>query len=97
VHAEIHAAGADFMQQRLPQMGPVLVDEGYVGPLVTTELVTEPGDELQPAGAATDDDDAMEIGRLARHVSRSELAGVGSLRRHFRWRTRAGLCCIDHC
>src|SRR4051812_24133863 len=77
VHAEIHAAGPDLMQQRLPQMGPILVDKGNVGLFAPTQLVAEPGHELQPAGAAADDYDAMEIGRLAHHVLRSELAGVG--------------------
>src|SRR6478736_5531848 len=79
VHAEIHAAGSDLMQQRLPQMGAAFVDEGHVGPFVTPQLVAEPGHELQPAGAAADDDDAMKIGRLAHHVLRSELAGVGKV------------------
>ena len=77
VHAEIHAAGSDLMQQRLPQMGAAFVHEGHVGPFVTTQLVAEPSHERQPASAAADDDDAMEIGRIAHHVFRSELAGVG--------------------
>jgi len=44
-------------------MSTVLIDEGHVGPFVTTQLVAEPRHELQPAGAAADDNDAMEIER----------------------------------
>ena len=43
------------------------VDKRHVGPFATAQLVAEPGRELQPAGAAADDDDVMRIGRFAHH------------------------------
>src|SRR5256886_16457349 len=58
-------------------MGRAFFPEGSVGPFVTTRLVAEQSHERRPASAAADDDDAMETGRLAHHVFRSELAGVG--------------------
>src|SRR5207248_11707626 len=67
VHAEIHAAGSDLIQERLPQMGAAFVHEGHIGPFVTTQLVAEPGHERQPGRAAAADDDVMEIRRLCWH------------------------------
>jgi hypothetical protein len=60
VPGHVHAAGGDFVQQRLPQMGARLVDERDLGAMTPPELVAEASDELEPAGAAADHDDAVE-------------------------------------
>ena len=62
MHAEIHAAGRDLVQQRLPQVSAALVDQRHVRQLAPAQLVAEPGYEFEPTGAAANDDNAMEIG-----------------------------------
>ena len=59
VHAEIHAAGGDLVQQRLPQMRATAVDQRDVSLAASAELVAQPGDKLEPACPAADDDNAM--------------------------------------
>ena len=61
VPGNVHAAGGDFVQQRLPQMGARLVDERDLGAVAPAELIAEASDELEPAGAAADHDDAVEV------------------------------------
>ncbi len=51
----IHAAGGDFVQERLPQVRARAVDERDHRALPAPERVAEPGCELEPAGAAADD------------------------------------------
>jgi len=48
-------------------MGAAFVDEGSVGPFVTTQLVAEPGHELEPARAADDDDHAVSRSTIGFH------------------------------
>src|SRR5690606_23748607 len=60
IRAGIHAARCHLVQQRLPDMRLVSVDERDVGPRVAAEL-RWPDGELQPAGAAADDDCARPI------------------------------------
>ena len=52
----IERAGGDFVEQRLPDMGGVAIDEDDVE-IIARQMPAELGDKLQPAGAATDDDD----------------------------------------
>ena len=61
VLVEIHAARGDLVQQRLPQVGARAVDERHLAPAAAAERVAEPRRELQAAGAAADDDDAVEL------------------------------------
>ena len=61
VAAGIHAAGGDFVQQRLPDVRACTIDERDLGLAFTAELVAELRREFEPAGAAADDDDAVEL------------------------------------
>ena len=65
VRAQVHAARSDLVQQRLPEVRAALVDQRDMGLLAPAQSVAEPGDQLQPAGASADNDDAM---RLFRHA-----------------------------
>ena len=65
VVVEVHAAGGDLVQQRLPQMGARLVDQRDLGLAALAQLVAEAGHQLEPAGAAADDDDPRQGGRGA--------------------------------
>ena len=67
VHAKIHAAGRDFVQQWLPQMSTRLVDQRDIRPLPASQRIAKPRDKFQPAGTAADNNDAMEICTLAHH------------------------------
>ena len=67
MHTQVHAAGRDLVQERLPQVSAVLVDQRHVRQLAPAQFVAEPGYEFEPTGAAANDDNAMEIGTLACH------------------------------
>ncbi len=43
VHAQVHAAGGDLVQQRLPQVRALPVDERDAGLAALAELVAQPG------------------------------------------------------
>ena len=58
---DVHAAGGDFVEQRLPQMRARLLDQRDVGAAAPPERVAEPRRELEPAGPAADDDDAVKV------------------------------------
>ena len=60
---EVHAAGGDLVQQRLPQMGARLLDQRDLGLAAPAQLVAQPSHQLEPAGAATHHDDAMGYNR----------------------------------
>ena len=51
------------VQQRLPDMGPVALDERDLRQTFRAKLVAQLGDQLQPGGSAPGDDDMMH-GRL---------------------------------
>lgn len=55
----VERAGGDFVQQGFPDVGEVGVDQGDLGLAAFTQGAAETGGELQPAGAAADDHDAM--------------------------------------
>lgn len=59
VVVEVHAAGRDLVQQRLPEVGARAVDERDLGALLLAEGVAEARGELKAAGASADDDDAV--------------------------------------
>ena len=61
VAVDVHAAGGDLVQQRLPDVRARALDERDLAPCrLRAELVAEPRRELEPAGAAADDDDVMQ-------------------------------------
>ena len=59
VRAQVHAAGGDLVQLGLPDMGAVLVDQRDVGRAALAQRVAEARGQLQAAGTAADDDDAV--------------------------------------
>jgi hypothetical protein len=59
VRVGIHPAGGHLVQQRLPHVRRVLVDEGDLHLAPAAIAVAERGRERQPARTAADDDDAM--------------------------------------
>jgi hypothetical protein len=61
LHRKIHASCGDLMQQRLPEMGPRLVNERNIGDAPPTQRVAKACDELKAAGTAADNDDVMHL------------------------------------
>ncbi|MCY1508031.1 hypothetical protein D9M68_423290 [compost metagenome] len=55
----VERAGGDFVQQGFPDVREVGVDQGDAGLALSTQGAAETGRELQPAGAAADNYDAM--------------------------------------
>ncbi|MNN26956.1 hypothetical protein D3C81_1404770 [compost metagenome] len=55
----VERAGGHFVQQGFPDVGEIGVDQGDLGLAAFTQGAAEPGRELQPAGAAADNYDAM--------------------------------------
>src|SRR5215207_9686267 len=74
VRPRVHAAGGDLVQLWLPDVGAMTVDERHVRR--AADAVAKPGRELEAAGAAADDDDAVarrshaSMGRARGCVSR---------------------------
>ena len=65
VHRDVHAAGGDLVQMRLPEMRTRTLDQRDVGAPTSAERVAELRRELESAGTAADDDDAVQ--RSVRH------------------------------
>ncbi len=61
VASGIHAAGRDFVQQRLPDVRARPIDERDLCLAASAELVAELRREFETAGAAADDDDVMRF------------------------------------
>jgi hypothetical protein len=61
VPGNIHAAGRHFVEKGLPQMRARPFDESDIRQAMPAEPVAEARDELEPASATTDDDDAMDF------------------------------------
>ena len=59
VHAEVHAAGRDLVQQRLPEVRALLSISVTSALPRLRQLVAEPRDQLEPARAAADHDDPV--------------------------------------
>ena len=57
VVVEVHAAGGDLVQQRLPEVGARRSISVMLGLAALAQLVAQPGRQLQAGGAAADDDD----------------------------------------
>ena len=60
VGIRIHAAGSDFMQQRLPQVGGRTVNQYDMRFLVLAQLISQPGDQLQSACSPADHNDSVQ-------------------------------------
>ena len=73
VYVGIHAARSHLVQQRLPQVCGVLVDQYHLGPSAPCQLVAESCGERKTSGAAADDDDAVR--RSFRHLHRRQPSG----------------------
>ena len=63
VLGRVQRAGGHFVQQRFPQVGEIGVNQGDVGLATLAQGAAQTGGELQPAGAAADDNDAMSHGK----------------------------------
>ena len=63
VRVGVHAPGRHFMQQRLPDVGGIAVDQRHPHRALATVAVTEPGRQRQAAGTTADDHDSMRIRR----------------------------------
>ena len=61
VAADVHAAGGDLVQQRLPDVRARALHQRDLGLALLAELVAEPRRELEPAGAAAHDDDVVQV------------------------------------
>ena len=59
VFVRIERADRDLVQQRLPDVGEVDVDQGDLRLLAPAQRVAKLGGEHEPTGAAADDDDVM--------------------------------------
>ena len=59
VRWQIQRTRRDLMQQGLPDMGQLGVDQGDGRPAALAERASEAGREFEPAGAAADDDNTM--------------------------------------
>ena len=57
----IHAAGGDFMKQRLPEMGPGTLDQRNPRLALGRQTVAKARYELEPSGASADDDNMVQI------------------------------------
>ena len=60
VLAGVHAARRHSVQQRLPKMRPGTLHQRDARPLAPAEAVAEPGDQLEPRGAAADHDNLVQ-------------------------------------
>ena len=67
VRVGVHPAGRDLVQQRLPDVRGVAVDERHLHAPVAAVAVAELGRERQAARPAADDDDAMLGDGRGRH------------------------------
>ena len=61
VEIGVEGAGRHFVQQRLPDVGAIAVDEENVDAGVAPKPPSELRRELEPAGAASDDDDLRDL------------------------------------
>ena len=77
VVVQVHAAGGDLVEQRLPQMGAGAVDQGDVGLAPPAQLVAQLRDQLQAAGAAAHDHDPRQGGGRRRDGGRHDGVGGG--------------------
>ena len=74
----VQRARGDFVQQRLPHVREVAVHQDDLGLPAFAQALAEPRGQLQSAGAAADDHDAMGHGWFPIHAARGARAGRGS-------------------
>ena len=74
---QVHAAGGDLVEERLPQMGAGPVDQRDVGLAPPAQLVAQLRDQLQAAGAAAHDHDPRQGGSRRRDDGRHDGVGGG--------------------
>ena len=84
----VHASGGDFVQQRLPDMRACPIDERDLGLAFSAELIAELRCKLEPAGAAADNDDAVELRLSCRSGFGCSEIHVGLMRAKSRRRIR---------
>jgi hypothetical protein len=72
---EVHGAGGEFVQQRLPEMRARAIDERDRGALAVAQRIAEAGRQLETAGAAADDDYLMQLRHGAEFSSGSDFTG----------------------
>ncbi len=58
---EVHAAGGEFVQQRLPQMRARAVHQRDARAAFAAEPVAEPRGKFETTRAAADNDDLVEV------------------------------------
>jgi hypothetical protein len=68
VLGRIPAAGRNRVQERLPQMRAVALDEGDVGKFALAQAIAETGDELEAGRSAAADNDSMVIARRRHRI-----------------------------
>ena len=59
VFGGVQGTGGHFVQQRLPDVGQVRVDQHHAGRAALAQSLTQAGSQLQTAGAAADNDNTM--------------------------------------
>ncbi|MDF9878868.1 hypothetical protein OKW12_000036 [Pseudomonas silensiensis] len=59
VFGRVQRPGRHFVQQRLPDVGQVRVDQHHAGRATFAQSLTQTGSQLQTAGAAANDDNTM--------------------------------------
>jgi hypothetical protein len=76
VGPEVHAAGRDFMQVRLPEVGLGFFDQGDRRLAFLAQLVAELGGQFEATRSAADDDDLVQVGIRPFDVERRAAAGT---------------------
>jgi hypothetical protein len=56
IQVGVERSGCDFMQERFPDVGSILLDENHVVS-IPAQLVAKPSHEFEPAGSAAYDYD----------------------------------------
>ena len=64
VVARVERARGDLVQQRLPEVGEVGIDQRDDRPLPAAEALAQPRRQHEPAGASADDDDPMRLAHM---------------------------------
>ena len=63
---DVEAARGDGVQQRLPHVRPRAIHQHHLHAAATALPASQPRGELEAAGAAANDHDAVQVGRIAR-------------------------------
>ncbi len=87
VDADVHAAGGKFVQVGFPEVRARALDQRHVRPVALAELVAEARRELEPTGAAADDDHAVQAVASCRHARRRRRRSHRPVRERHSWFT----------